>query len=100
MKVFGTLAVMTVLTVAVSYLSVPVAVGVALAMVIALFKGTLVGAYFMHLAQERKALFSILILCVVLFFALLLLPVLTTHEMAKDPYHYPIRSAPATAASA
>lgn len=79
--VFVALAVLTVITVAVSWLHIPtVWVAVAVAMLIASVKATLVACYFMHLLSERTALFSILILCVIFFIALMLLPVITATE--------------------
>lgn len=79
--VFAALAVLTVVTVALSWLHIPtVWVAVALAMLVATVKATLVACYFMHLLSERTALFSILILCVIFFVALMLLPVVTSSE--------------------
>ena len=56
------------------------ALAVAIAMLIAGVKGTLVACYFMHLVSERKALYSILVLCVLFFVMLLFLPAVTTNE--------------------
>ncbi len=58
--VFGALAALTVLTVGVSYLHLPIRVAVAVALFIASVKGGLVIAYFMHLISERAIIFSIL----------------------------------------
>ncbi len=78
--VFGGLLVLTLLTVGVSrfHLSVPFAVAVAL--LIAGIKGSLVACYFMHLISERGMIFWILALCAFFFVALLLLPSLTLFE--------------------
>ncbi|MCP4250080.1 MAG: hypothetical protein GY778_23810 [bacterium] len=78
--VFGALAVFTVVTVGVSYLDVSVPMAVAIALLIASVKATLVACYFMHLLTERKALYSVLLLCVFFFIALVLLPILTHAE--------------------
>jgi len=75
--VFAGLAVLTVVTVAASFLHLSIPGAVLLALCIAGVKGTLVACYFMHLLTERKALYSVLVLCVVFFLAVLLLPVLT-----------------------
>ena len=72
--VFGVLVVMTVVTVAVSYLHLPVAPAVALALLIALFKGSLVANFFMHLKWEKKMIYWILLLTVIFFFFVLLIP--------------------------
>lgn len=80
--VFGALAVLTVVTVLSAtqlHLSVPAAI--ALAMLIASIKGSLVAAYFMHLISERMMLYMILALCAIFFAALMILPALTSHEM-------------------
>jgi cytochrome c oxidase subunit 4 len=78
--VFGALAVLTVVTVTAASLKLGVAAGIALALLIASIKGTLVASYFMHLIHERTALYWILGLCAVFFLAMVLLPVLQTSE--------------------
>ncbi len=75
--VFLTLMVLTVVTVAVSYLDLPVAMAVTLALLVATVKGSLVACYFMHLISEKKLIYAVLVLTVVFFVALLALPVLT-----------------------
>jgi len=80
LMVFGALAVLTVITVAVAKVHLAMPLAVTVAMVVALTKGSLVASVFMHLSTERKALFSVLILCVFFFAVLMTLPVLTTHE--------------------
>ena len=75
MKVFGALAILTIVTVAVSYLhlsSVFIAVGLAVA--IASLKGSLVAGYFMHLFGERKIVYWVLVLCAIFLFMLLFVP--------------------------
>ena len=73
-RVFIALAMLTVLTVGVSYLKLPVVLAVTVALFIAFVKGSLVAAFFMHLASEKKLIFSILILAAVFFLFLLLTP--------------------------
>lgn len=75
-KVFVTLMVLTVLTVAVAYLHMPPVVAIAVALAIALFKGSLVAGVFMHLFHERKAIYWILALTVFFFLVLLFYPTL------------------------
>ena len=53
-KVAASLAVLTVLTVAVSYLDVSVPLAVTIALIIAATKGSLVLSFFMHLLEEKK----------------------------------------------
>jgi len=78
--VFGCLAVLTVLTVSVAYLHLPIVAAVAVALLIACVKGSLVASFFMHLISERRLIFVILGLCLFLFLMLLLVPSLTFFE--------------------
>jgi len=72
--VFVTLAALTVITVGVSYLHLSIGPAIALALFIATVKGSLVACFFMHLISERKLIYSVLILTVVFFIALMVLP--------------------------
>lgn len=65
---------LTVITVAVSYLDVSAGMAVTIALIIAAFKGGLVAGVFMHLISERQAIYSLLILTVVFFIVLMLGP--------------------------
>jgi cytochrome c oxidase subunit 4 len=76
--VFAALAVLTVVTVAIYYLPLGVGASIALALVIASVKGSLVACYFMHLISEKKLILMLLALTVAFFLALLLLPVFTS----------------------
>ena len=60
--IFGALMVLTVLTVAVSYLHLPVALAILVALVVATIKGSLVAMFFMHLLHERKVIYYALVL--------------------------------------
>jgi cytochrome c oxidase subunit 4 len=75
--VFVTLMALTIVTVAVSYLHLPVMMAVAVALLVATIKGTLVACYFMHLISEKKLIYAVLVLTVVFFVALLALPAIT-----------------------
>ena len=77
LMVFTTLLVLTMVTVAVSYLHLEVREAVAVALVIATFKATLVALFFMHLVSERQVILMILALTGAFAVVLLLLPVLT-----------------------
>ena len=72
--VFVALAALTLVTVGVSYLDLGVAGGVALALLIAAIKGSLVAAFFMHLISERRLVYAVLILTAAFFLALIFLP--------------------------
>ena len=72
--IFAALAGLTLLTVAASYLDLATGPAIALALVIAVVKGSLVAMFFMHLLDERKAIYWILILTVFFFLVLMLVP--------------------------
>jgi cytochrome c oxidase subunit IV len=75
--VFVALMVLTIVTVAVSRLHLSVPFAVAVALLVAIVKGTLVAGYFMHLVSEKKLIYAVLALTVAFFVVLLALPVLT-----------------------
>ena len=76
--VFATLAALTVVTVAVSYLHLPFQKAVAVALIIATIKASLVALFFMHLISEKWVIFSILAVTFFFFLHLLILPVLSS----------------------
>ena len=59
--VFGALAVLTVVTVGVSYLEIPFYPALIVALIIASVKAGLVAAYFMHLVGEKQVIMWVLI---------------------------------------
>ena len=75
--VFVALMVLTVITVAISYLDLAVPMAVTIAMFVAVIKGGLVAGYFMHLVSEKKLIYAVMVLTVVFFIVLLALPVIT-----------------------
>ena len=75
--VFGSLLVLTGFTVGAYFLHLPLRAAIALALVIASVKGTLVAAWFMHLISEKKLIYWMLLLAALFFVPLLLLPTLT-----------------------
>ena len=72
--VFVSLMALTMVTVAVSRLHLPIGSAVAVALFVATVKGGLVASYFMHLVSERKLVYWVLGFTVAFFFAVLLLP--------------------------
>ncbi|HEX5758098.1 MAG TPA: cytochrome C oxidase subunit IV family protein [Thermoanaerobaculia bacterium] len=72
--VFAALAVLTVVTVAASRLDLNPGMTIAVALLIAAVKGSLVAGYFMHLIDERKAIYWLLALTVIFFILLMFLP--------------------------
>ncbi len=59
--VFVALMALTLITVAVSYLHLPPAMAIAVALLVATVKGTLVACYFMHLIAEKKLIYAVLV---------------------------------------
>jgi len=76
--VFGALLVLTGFTVAAWTLHLPTGYAIALALLIAAVKGSLVACWFMHLLSERKFIYWVLALTAACFIPLLLIPVLTS----------------------
>ncbi|NQZ97225.1 MAG: cytochrome C oxidase subunit IV family protein [Myxococcales bacterium] len=72
--VFVALAVLTVVTVGISYLHLPTGFAITLAMVVATVKAGLVAGYFMHLISEEKVILWVLLLCAAFLFVLFILP--------------------------
>jgi cytochrome c oxidase subunit 4 len=85
--VFGALLVLTVVTVAISELGLPMPISIILALAVAFLKAGLVSAIFMHLYSEERAYTMILVMslffCAV-FFGLTLLDVLTRGSVAPE----------------
>jgi cytochrome c oxidase subunit 4 len=75
--VFVALMALTLITVAISYLHLPVPMAVTVALLVAIIKGSLVACYFMHLISEKKLIYAVLLVTVLFFIALIALPVLT-----------------------
>jgi cytochrome c oxidase subunit 4 len=75
--VFVALMVLTIVTVAISRIHLPVPMAVTLALIVATIKGSLVACYFMHLISEKKLIIAVLVLTIGFFVPLMALPVLT-----------------------
>jgi cytochrome c oxidase subunit IV len=75
--VFVALMALTIITVAISYLDLPPAMAITVALFVATIKGALVACYFMHLISEKKLIYAVLVITTVKFIALLALPVFT-----------------------
>jgi cytochrome c oxidase subunit 4 len=75
--VFVALMVLTIITVAISYLDLSVPIAVTVALFVAIIKGALVAGYFMHLVSEKKLIYAVLALTIAFFVVLLALPVVT-----------------------
>ena len=73
LTVFGALAVLTVVTVGVAYIHMPIVPALIVALIIASIKAGLVAGYFMHLIGEKKIIHSTLLLTLVFFAAMVAL---------------------------
>src|SRR5512145_3227466 len=72
--VFVALMVLTIITVMIARVHLPLPIAVTVALLVATIKGSLVACYFMHLISEKKLIYAVLALTVVFFLALLALP--------------------------
>ena len=76
--VFAALLALTIITVGLAKLHMPVPLAITVAMIVASTKAGLVAAFFMHLITEKQVLYSILTLTLFFFILLMSLPSLTT----------------------
>ena len=83
MMVFAALAVLTVVTVAASYLDISTGEAILLALTIASIKGSLVAGYFMHLISEKALITWILMLTAGFFFVLMFIPMASFIDQAQ-----------------
>lgn len=81
--VFVALMALTIVTVAISYLELPTGPAVALALFVALIKGSLVAGFFMHLISEKKLIVWVLALTVLFFLFVLLGPFFTDLDQVR-----------------
>ena len=90
--VFGALAFLTIVTVAVSYLGLGVGSAVVLALSIATVKASLVALFFMHLKGEVRWIFWALLLTAVFFIFLMFIPLSTFADHIGAPIEAPAAS--------
>ena len=81
------LLVFTGITVAANQLHLEVPLAITVALVIAITKGSMVAAVFMHLSSEKKWIYGSLILTVVFFIVLMTVPFLTINDGIGTPIH-------------
>ena len=91
LKIGAALYVFTAITVAVNQIHLAVPFAVALALIIAATKGSMVASVFMHLSHEKQWIYGSLLLTVVFFIVLMTIPMFTTMD------HIGTKSASATA---
>jgi len=77
LMVFAALGVLTIVTVAISYLDLPTSYAITIAVIVASVKASLVAAYFMHLVSEEKVIYYLLLLCAAFLIVLMFVPLLT-----------------------
>ena len=75
--VFVALMALTLVTVGISYLHLSTPMAIALALLVAIVKGSLVACYFMHLISEKRLIYVVLAITAIKFVALLALPAFT-----------------------
>jgi len=90
--VFAALMVLTVVTVTVSKLHLPITMAVFVGLVIATFKASLVAAFFMHLKGERFLIYGLLCLTMVFTGLLFLLPISDSAAIADKVHHLDVAS--------
>ena len=83
------LLVFTGITVAANQVHLAVPLAVTVALIIAIMKGSMVAAVFMHLSDEKKWIYGTLILTVAFFVVLMMLPILTISDTIGTPIHPP-----------
>jgi len=78
--VFGALAILTMVTVAVGYYHLPIVPALIVALAIAIIKGGLVASYFMHLLTEQRLIYWLLLLTVAFLLAMFILVISAYHS--------------------
>jgi len=81
--VFSSLMVLTVVTVAISYVHLDTPSAIAVALIVATVKASLVALFFMHLIAERTAIYYLLCLTALFFSLLMYLPSGWYHDEMK-----------------
>ena len=79
----------TIITVAVNQVHLAIPLAIAVALVIATTKGSLVAAVFMHLSHEKKWIYGALILTLAGFIILMTVPFFTVNDSFGTPIHQP-----------
>ena len=82
--VFVALLCLTAVTVGVSYLKLARPLAITVALIVASVKAGLVAGVFMHLLDEKKVIYAVLLLTVLFFVLVMLLPSLTVFEVFKS----------------
>ena len=83
------LFVFTAITVAVNQVHLAVPLAITVALIIAITKGSMVAAIFMHLSHEKKWIYGALLLTLVFFIVLMAVPLLTVSDGIGTPTGVP-----------
>src|SRR5262245_8760881 len=83
------LLVFTVITVAANQVHLAIPLAITVALVIAITKGSMVAAVFMHLSDEKRWIYGALILTVLGFLVLMTVPLFTVMDTIGTPIHVP-----------
>lgn len=81
--VFLALMVLTLVTVAVSYLDLATPAAIAVGLAVALLKGSLVALFFMHLIDEKKVIYYTMALAASFFMLVMYLPSAWDHDIVR-----------------
>lgn len=91
LAVFASLMVLTIATVAAWWighrLGMSTLATVSVGLLIAVLKGSLVALFFMHLSNEKRFIYTVLLFTAVFFFAVLLLPLFALYNSNALPQH-------------
>lgn len=85
----GALFVFTGITVAVNQVHLAIPAAIAVALIIASMKGSMVASIFMHLSSERRWIYGALLLTVLGFLILMTVPMFTINDGIGTPIHAP-----------
>jgi caa(3)-type oxidase subunit IV len=85
LKIGVALWVFTIITVAVNQVHLAIPLAITVALLIAVTKGSMVAAVFMHLSHEKKWIYGSLIMCAVGFILVILLPLFTIGNTFGTP---------------
>ena len=89
LTVFGILMIGTIITVAISYLHLPLGYAILIALIVATIKASFVACYFMHLISEKKMIYLVLSFTAVCFMTLIFLPQWEHFSVPDGTTHHP-----------
>src|SRR6185503_465998 len=96
-QVFGALLFLTIVTVLVGFMHVNIVLGVAVALVIATIKSSLVVSFFMHLISEKKLIYQAMITTMLLFVTIVILFIVSYYDLPQGSQHIKVEPAQTSA---